>query len=301
MFFAFAGCGESGGHTHKWSATYNEDGNQHYQTCSGCDEKNYSDHIYKNGKCVCGKDEPKPSEGLRYTLSEDETYYSVSGIGTCTDTEIYIPAEYNGKPVTSIGSWAFLDCTSLTSVTIPNSVTSIGSWAFFRCSSFTSITIPDSVTSIGNYAFSRCSSLTSITIPDSVTRIGDHTFENCNSLTRVCFIGDLNKWVEMDGLDELMSSSSKLYINGKVLTTVELTTATKINSDAFSNCNSLTSITISNSVTSIGACAFYDCSNLTDITFKGTKEEWNAIKKGSNWDKYTGDYTIYCTDGDIQK
>ena len=73
--------------------------------------------------------------------------------------------------VTSIGSFAFSDCSALTSITIPDSVTTIGSSAFANCSALTSITIPDGVTAIETYAFSGCSALTTITIPDSVTTI----------------------------------------------------------------------------------------------------------------------------------
>ena len=87
--------------------------------------------------------------------------------------------------VTSIGEWAFGDCSSLTSITIPNSVTSIGDDAFVWCSALTSVTIGNSVTSIGYRAFGGCSSITSITIPNSITRIGDAAFYSCSSLTSV--------------------------------------------------------------------------------------------------------------------
>ena len=74
---------------------------------------------------------------------------------------------------------------SLTSVTIPNSVTSIGDFAFYDCSGLTSVSIPNSVTSIGWYAFYECRGLTSVTIPNSVTEIGEGAFGKCSGLTRI--------------------------------------------------------------------------------------------------------------------
>lgn len=87
--------------------------------------------------------------------------------------------------VTSIGDYAFVGCSNLTSITIPSGVTDIGYAAFSGCNNLVSITIPNSVMGIGESAFSRCSNLTSITIPNSVTSIGNWAFENCNSLTSV--------------------------------------------------------------------------------------------------------------------
>ncbi len=96
--------------------------------------------------------------------------------------------------VTSIGDYAFNNCTGLTSITIPNGVTSIGYSAFYNCTGLTSITIPDSVTSIGRFAFSACTKLTSVTIPDSVTSIGDYAFYGCTKLTSVMFKNTTGWW-----------------------------------------------------------------------------------------------------------
>jgi len=163
--------------------------------------------------------------------------------------------------VTTIGSYAFYNCTSLTSVSIPNSVFLIEINAFLGCSSLTSVTlnsssitsegygwnsnlgtifggnvtefiIGDSVTAIGSNAFNYCTSLTSVTIGNSVTSIGRWAFENCTGLTSI----------------EIPNS------------------VTTIGGSAFNNCTSLTSVTIGNSVTSIEQLAFISCSGLTSIT-----------------------------------
>ena len=97
------------------------------------------------------------------------------------DKQYVIPSS-----VTSIGNYAFEDCSNLTSIEIPSSVISIGNYAFISCSSLTSIEIPEGVTSIGEYAFSHCSSLTSIEISSSVTSIGNGAFLYCDNLTIIC-------------------------------------------------------------------------------------------------------------------
>ena len=112
-------------------------------------------------------------------------HIEVSGVtDKDTITEANIPAEIDGLPVTTIGDKAFFYCSSLTSVSIPDSVTSIGEWAFSGCRGLTSVSIPDSVTSIGNLAFYACSNLTSVNyFPDSVASIGSGAFSYTPWLT----------------------------------------------------------------------------------------------------------------------
>ena len=165
---------------------------------------------------------------------EGETV-AVVGCDKNASGELVIPSSYNGKPVISIGSYAFNSCSSLSSVTIPDSVTSIGRFAFGYCSGLTSVTIPDSVTSIGQDAFWGCSNLMSVAIPDSVTSIENMTFRNCGNLTSV-------------------------IIGNKV---------TSIGRWAFRDCRNLTNVTIPDSVTQIGSWAFSGCSSLKSITFEG--------------------------------
>ena len=190
----------------------------------------------------------------------DFEYSAIDGKVTITNykgsaSKLEIPNKIKGYPVTSIGESAFYECTSLTSVTIPDSVTNIGNKAFEDCTSLTSITIPDSVTSIGDVAFAGCTNLTSITIPDSVTNIGNKAFWGCRALTSVTIP------------DSVTSIGETAFCSCTNLTSITIPdSVTSIGDWAFFYCTSLTSITIPDSVTSIGDRAFADCTGLTSIT-----------------------------------
>lgn len=187
---------------HSYRSDYTFDDNYHWKepTCGHADAIVKQAHTFNQDEVctVCGYD-LKVTLSLTYVEVNDGTEYAVDELTDDSVKIIYIPDEYNGKPVTKIndmvfegnatikkvvmgcniidiGNYTFRNCSSLTSVTIPDSVTSIGEGAFYDCSSLTSITIPDSVTNIGMDALSYCSSLTSITIPDSVTSIGGGAF-----------------------------------------------------------------------------------------------------------------------------
>ena len=183
-----------------------------------------------------------------------------------------------GNSVTSIGSCAFEDCSSLTSVTIGNSVTSIGNKAFSGCSSLIYVTIGSSVTSIGDRAFDHCSSVTAITIPNSVTTIGEYAFYYCSSLTDITIPNSVTNigYNAFSGTPWCNNQPDGVIYVGKVLYryngTMPANTSIAVEEGivsiapyAFDGCSGLTSLTIPNSVTSIGAGAFSYCSSLTSI------------------------------------
>ncbi|MBR6902956.1 MAG: leucine-rich repeat protein [Clostridia bacterium] len=157
--------------------------------------------------------------------------------------------------VTSIGSYAFSGCSSLTNITIPDSVTEIGEAAFGGCTSLTSVTIPNGVTIIGYKAFSDCTGLTNITMPNSVTSVSSAVFSGCSSLTSIIIPNDVT---------EIAFST---FLNCTSLTSVTIPdSVTKIDVYAFRGCTGLTSITIPNSVTAICYGGFWGCTGLENIT-----------------------------------
>ena len=182
-----------------------------------------------------------------------------------------------GKGVTSIGGYAFRECSRLKSIEIPDSVTSIGWHAFNSCSSLSRIEVPDGVTSIGMGAFNSCSSLRSIEIPDSITSIEDSVFSGCSSLNSIK-IPDSVTSIEFAAFSGC-SSLSRIEIPDSVtrigsvafsgcssLSRIEIpNSVTSIEYETFQFCNSLSSIEIPDSVTSIGMCAFRACSSLKNI------------------------------------
>ena len=133
-------------------------------------------------------------DGIYYNLIPEDNVAEVTEGDKKYRGDITIPPmiKVNEKDysVTIIGDYAFSECLSLTSVTIPNSVTSIGTAAFSWCTDITSITIPNSVTRIGNWVFYMCSGLTSITIPNSLKSFGSGALGNCESIENVYCYAD---------------------------------------------------------------------------------------------------------------
>ena len=227
--------------------------------------------IVASGTCGAEGD----GSNLTWTL-DSEGVLTISGSGDMHDYVYSSPWHENGNQirsvlmengVTGIGNFAFFECISLTSMTIPDSVTCIGNCAFKDCSSLASVTIPDGVASIGVYAFCGCTSLKSVTIPDSVTSIGDYAFGFCTSLTGI--------WVD-GGSSHYFSDASGVLFNKDKTVLAQCPGAfsgsyvipdgvTSINDAAFVNCTSLTSVTIPDGVTNIGYEVFAGCTSLANM------------------------------------
>ena len=202
---------------------------------------------------------------FQYSVLDDGTVEITKYTGSAEKVDI--PEKIDGKSVTSIGDYAFDDCESFKSITIPDSVTSIGDSAFEDCINLKSITIPGSVTSIGEWAFNRCANITSVTIPNSVTSIGNNAFIGCESLTEIKVAAKNVNYASVNGV-LFNKDKSKLvfYPGGKIDKNYSIPeSVTDIGRCAFDHCISLTSVTIPNSVTSIGDGAFEGCTSLKSI------------------------------------
>lgn len=217
--------------------------------------------------------------------------YEYSGSVVIPETVEFEEKTYR---VTGINRAAFMNCTTLESVIIPNSITSIGESAFESCHNLTSIIIPNSVTSIGKRTFMNCKKITSVSIAGNAT-IDNSSFSGCNAITEIVIsvndiagfcnnniIRAINEAIGIRNIKLLGGDGDEItnYIIPNTVTSignsafkgcVGLTsivipnTVTSISNSAFEGCKGFNAITIPNSVTSIGKSAFSGCSGLTSV------------------------------------
>ncbi len=187
--------------------------------------------------------------------------------------ELYFPGivtnEGKEYTVTEILTGGYASCTSVTSLTIPNTVVTIGERAFQGCVALRDLTIGNSVATIGPIAFNKCSNLSRITIPRSVETIGDNAFLECSKLEEIKVEQGNIRYDSRDDCHALIETASNRLLCGTKNTIIP-NTVKEIGDNAFYSCEGLTDIIIPNSVTTIGNCAFFGCSGLAGIEIPGS-------------------------------
>lgn len=255
---------------HDYSGGWKFDEQTHWQECKNCAEKkNAAAHSFSGDKCAVCDYTITYTENLDYELSGDGSYYIVSGRGGADDSFIFIPAQFGGKPVKSIGESAFENDDKLTGIYLPETVESVADYAFYGCSNLTSVKMQDGLKTIGVQAFKNCEELQDLEISGKLNAVGQRAFENCNALTNV-YIRDIAAWCQIQFESQEANPlyySNRLILNGETVTDLVIPDGVAaICNYAFNNCSSLQSVTIPNSVTSIGDSAFNYCRSLQSIT-----------------------------------
>ncbi len=237
-----------------------------------------SAEIWKNFKTIREEGEEEIADGSRFekngvfykVLSADaktvevtfkgETYSEFTdeytGSVVIPQTVVYEDEIYS---VVEIGEYAFHNCPSLKSVSLPKNLSHIRKRAFYGCSSLSSVSLSSNLNTIGERAFYSCSSLASINLPNSVTFIDERAFYECSSLASV---------VLPTGLTELSAWTFGLCTNLKSVTLNEKLNT--IGDRAFSGCESIAKLILPESIETIGSYAFYNCKSLSSLTLEGS-------------------------------
>ena len=245
--------------------------------------------------------EEKYSEGLSYVFDHETQGYSVTGIGTCRDTDLIIPSVYDGYPVTSIAASStniFAPSTGgfrgnqyITSVTIPSSVKSIGAYSFSNCTALKTVTLAEGIQKIDKGAFSGCTSLTApYILPDSLTDLGYGIFNGCDKLTGCEYENGYyygykdNPYAILFGVKDTSVSSFTIHPDTKT-----------IDENVFKNCNNITSLSVPEGIEKIGNSIFRDVI-LQEIYIPSTVKEMSnsAFFQCIIRDFYIADLKSWC-------
>lgn len=292
-------------------ATNTEPGKTH-QECDICKEVLDTAEIPTTG-----------TTGLAFKQNQDGQTYTVTGIGTCKDTVIYIPGAYEGGTVTAIGEKAFAGCTKVEKIILPNTVTEIGDRAFYD-SGIKEFTIPASVKKIGTQIFFQADKLDTVFYNSDYAnetapvfgatwirkvvfggkKVPAYVCQGASGLSEVVIgktvteIGN-NAFEDCTNLsnvtipDSVSAIGEASFAGCSALSNVTIPdSVTRINKRAFAGCSGLYTVTIPASMTKIGEEAFSGCKKLQAIDFQGTQAQWDKITKGTNWDYMVSNYTI---------
>ena len=239
-------------------------------------------------------------------FTKNETYYSVKAHSTSIPGDIVIPSSYEGLPVTVVEETAFMNCSEITSVQLPDTIASIGKYAFANCTKLVSINIPGSVNGLYEATFYKCTSLTDITIgegvgfigtrtgmgcfrectslanislPNSVSLIGNYAFLNCTSLRKVSYPDNdievsFGAFMSCESLRSLPKRVSEIdtmaFAACNSLTEVVVPNAYIPGSNVFAACKSIKTVTFAEGITTLPSNIFSDCTSLTQVTISST-------------------------------
>lgn len=211
---------------------------------------------------LCGCNTKTAPEGpeylyVTYNLDGEDFITLTKYMGRKTD--VVVPTELDGLPVTEIGAGCFAE-TSVVSVTVPDSILVIESGAFSKCAALTSVTLPEEMLYLGSQVFAECTSLKEITLPAS----------GVTMYSWGMFIGSgVESVVLPENLDVLPSN----FFLGSALKEITLPAGIKtVMQGALGNCTNLTSVTLNDGLTTIEECAFMSCPNLTEIVIPASVE-----------------------------
>lgn len=220
-------------------------------------EDGYTEHVCKscNDSYTDSKTYAIGSIGLEYTLSGNTC--TITGIGTATDKDLYIPAYIEGHAVNKIEEKAFEGNDTITK-----------------------IVIAEGVLSIGNRAFKGCTKLQEITIPTTAITLGTQIIFDCDLLKTVYWnisVQDYNNNLKVKSVEKIVFGGKKVakYVcsGNKYVKEVVLTdNVTEIEKNAFENCTNLVSVSIEGNLDTIAVNAFFGCSKLENVIITGVKK-----------------------------
>ncbi len=227
---------------------------------------------------------------LQYGKCGNDVYYTI-----CDDGEAALYGTGATYDYTSHDS-VFYQNDQIKEIVLSNGITGLGDRLFYHCANAKTVSLPATLTSIGDFAFAQkdavindTAGLTSVTIPQAVTAMQSHAFYY-TAIAEVTVPASVKTW-------------GKYVFSGCAKLKTARVACDSIGAFAFTRCTALSSLTISANCTKIGTCMLTYCSSLTEITYEGTKAQWDAIEKGTNWDSRHGaDHEdvlskIICSDG----
>lgn len=227
---------------------------------------------------------------LQYGKCGNDVYYAI-----CDDGEAALYGTGATYDYTFHDS-VFYQNGQIKKIVLSNGITGLGDRLFYHCANAETVSLPATLTSIGDSAFAQedaaigyTAGLTSVTIPQAVTAIQSYAFYH-TAIAEVTVPASVKTW-------------GKYVFSGCAKLKTARVACDSIGAFAFTRCTALSSLTISANCTKIGTCMLTYCSSLTEITYEGTKAQWDAIEKGTNWDSRHGaDHEdvlskIICSDG----